>query len=108
MAAYPSSPGYRVTRQVLTSRRYRVSEGGTVRGSSLAAVDAYRFTITHPWIDSTDMGTLQTWYDTNKDLDNTITVDSVAYDVNVEGDYVVERHNSTYRTAVIKLVGTKQ
>jgi len=90
------------------SRRVDVSDAGTVRLVALSEETAFTIDITHPIIDSTDRDTLLTFYQTNKNNTNTITLAGSTYDVLFAGDYAVESVSASYYTLSVTLVGTKQ
>ena len=107
MAAYPSI-GLQHNISPLNPRISDVSDAGTVRTVDLNEVTAYRISITHPLIDSTDRATLQTFYDTNRDSVNTITLAGDTYDVQFMQDYSVESVSSAFFDLSTVLVGNKQ
>lgn len=107
MATYPSI-GMQARAEPINSRIVDVSDAGTVRSVDLGAVTAYRITVVHPLINSTDKGTLETFYSTNKNNTNAITIDGTTYDVQFMSDYVVESNNSTLFTLTAYMAGVKQ
>lgn len=107
MATYPSI-GMQAKAEPINNRIVNVSDAGTVRSIDLGAVTAYRITVTHPMISSTDKGTLETFYSTNKNNTNAITIDGTTYDVQFDRDYSVESVNSTLFTLTVSMSGVKQ
>ena len=107
MAAYPSI-GLRHNIKPLNPRKGDVSDAGTVRTVDLNEVTAYRIVITHPYTDSTDRATLQSFYDTNRNSVNTITIAGDTYDVQFMQDYEVESEGSAFVHMVTVLEGNKQ
>jgi len=110
MAAYPTTPGFKTNSiRPLMKVRPRPAESGLIRGSSLASSYPMRITITHPLITAAEMATLRTWWDTNKDSDNTLIARGITYDVNVETDYdVSDERSPTYENVGISFIGTRQ
>lgn len=107
MAAYPTI-GMQATVRPLVPRRVSVSDGGTVRSVSLGEASAVQIEVRHPYITSTDVATLQSFYANNGATVNTITVRGVTYDVQFAGEYTIETLNATYSTASVTLVGNAQ
>lgn len=107
MAAYPSI-GLQHNIRPLNPRRVNVSDAGTVRSIDLNEVTAYRIAIVHPLVNSTDRATLQTFYDTNRDAVNTITLAGDTYDVQFVNDYSVDSVNASFFNLSVVMKGTKQ
>ena len=109
MPAYPTTPAYKSTVKPISRTRFKTTESGKARGNNLAGETLYRITVEHPFITSSQVTTLQTFYDTNKDADNTITAnDGRTYDVNFESDFTFNTTNQTYFTAKTTLIGNRQ
>ena len=108
MAAYPSSIGLQFTITPINGPEIDLSDNGDVRSVDLSASLAYRIEITHPVINTTDRGTLITFYDTNKTSVNTITLAGETYDVLFENPYTVESLSATYFNVSTSLIGNKQ
>lgn len=109
MASYPTTPAFKSTVKPISRTRFRTTESGKARGNNLAGETLYRITVEHPFITSAQVTTLQTFYSTNKDSDNTITAnDGRTYDVNFEQDYGFSTTNATYFVAKTTLIGNVQ
>lgn len=107
MAAYPSIALQHDIRPKY-DRRIDSSASGTIRGVDLGDATVYTITLTHPIINSTDRGTLQTFYNTYKAASNTITLAGDAYDVVFKSDYRVESVSASWFTLSVTMEGTKQ
>lgn len=111
MAAYPSlaSVPRETSIRPATRRRFDYADDGTVRGRSLGEEDAYEITVTHPVITAAELATLRAFYDTNKDVDNTIDgPDGEDYDVNFQSDYTVRQISATRFTVSGRMIGNRQ
>jgi hypothetical protein len=106
MAAYPSI-GLQHDIKPANQRRVSISEAGTVRFVNLGDATAYTIRLTHPIINSTDRDTLLTFYTTNKNNVNTITLAGAAYNVHFLHDYEVESLSASYFTLSVTLAGVK-
>lgn len=109
MAAYPSSPAYRTTITPATKNRVRTAESGVPRLSSLSEETAFRIVVVHPYITSSDVSTLQSFYAANQYGDNTIDAsDGNTYDCWFEQDYEIEAVSGTYFHARTVLIANRQ
>jgi hypothetical protein len=106
MAAYPSI-GLNADIEPITQRIVDISDAGTIRSADLNNTTVYRIKITHPIITSAEKSTLLTFYTTNKNNSNTITLDGDAYTTQFESDYEVSNISATWFSARVSLVGTK-
>lgn len=107
MASYPSV-GLQYDMRPVTTRRTSISVSGTIRTVDLSQTTVYRISVTHPIIDSTDLSTLQTFYSTNKNNTNAITLGGVTYDTHFESDYQVEAVSASYYNVSVSLIGVEQ
>lgn len=107
MATYPSI-GLQHDIRPLSKRRIDVSDAGTVRSVDLNETTVYRIAIKHPIINSTDRDTLVSFYTTNKNNVNAITLAGATYDTHFEADYRVESISASYFDLSVVLVGVKQ
>lgn len=109
MAAYPTSPAFKTKVTPLTQLRVQVAESGKVRGSSLSEETAHTIEVVHPLITSSEVSSLQTFYDTNRYEDNTIPAsDGNTYDFWYQSDYTIEVVSATFFNARVTLVANRQ
>lgn len=107
MATYPSI-GLKHDIRPNAPREVLVADSGAVRAFDLGAATTYRISITHPIINATDRDTLLTFYATNKNSTNAITLAGSTYDVLFEDEYRVQSISASYFTLSVTLTGTKQ
>lgn len=111
MAAYPTSPSFRTTVEPINQTNFTLTESGVPRGTNITADTAYRITVTHPAITSSQVATLRSFFSTNQSADNTITAnDGVTYDVNFRSNYRVTlfENSPTLFNAEVQLIGNAQ
>lgn len=109
MASYPSSPAYRTDIKPISRVNARVTSSGNVRGSNLEAQTAYRITVTHPYITTSDIATLRAFRSLYVFADNTIVGnDGETYDCWYETDYEIIEHSAVFYTATCTLLANIQ
>ena len=106
MAAYPSIALQHDIRPA-NPRRVSISDAGTVRLVSLGEATAYTIRLVHPIINSTDRDTLLTFYSTNKNNANTITLAGSGYNIYFLSDYEVESVSASFFTLSVTVAGVK-
>ena len=112
MAAYPSvlkqSPETRVT--PIVGKMVDMSTNGTVRGRDLHDATVYDITCVNILVPDADKATLETFYDTNRNLEITWTDkgDSTVYDVIFLSRPLFVWTSHGYWKVTTKLRGTAQ
>ena len=86
----------------------RLSEGGNVHGRRAYDAAVYRMTIVYELLDSTDRATLDTFYETNKDSVNAVTIDGTTYDVLFTNKPMPTEYHGLYRTMACEVIGHEQ
>ena len=108
MATYPAIDA-RTKIKPRQTLKIDISEGGDLRGQDFSAADQFDIEIEHPWIDASDVTTLQSFFTNNKNL--TITTQTLAdgntYDCLMMKGPEVAEHNGVYRTVKQRLHGTR-
>ena len=108
MATYPTSIGKRTSVRALNDRRTDVSDAGDVRIVDLTAAQVYEIKVEHPYINSTDLATLRTFFTTNKNVSNTIAAgDGYSYAGYFVNEFEVDVINSTWANARCVIVGSR-
>lgn len=108
MATYPSiTIAQRST--VIPRRRIAINEAvdGSVRGASLHTKESYDLTIVHEFITSTDVGTLDSFYATNKLNQVDITWNGVTYNCRFLCKPESQPAGGVTWTSVSRLVGNQ-
>lgn len=105
--AYPTLPMLTKVRPAQSIVRDR-SDGGTVRVASLGIADRYDIEVEHPLLDSTDKGTLTTFWGSNKYTVITITAgDGHTYDCLLDVEPEWEVVTPTRFTGRLTMNGTR-
>ena len=86
----------------------RLSEGGNVHGRRAYDKPVFKWTIIFPVLDPTDRATLDTFYDTNKDIVNEVSFDGVTYDVRFVSKPMPTEYHGPNRTMACKVMGHEQ
>tara|TARA_A100001201_G_scaffold143757_1_gene147257 strand:+ start:7208 stop:7537 length:330 start_codon:yes stop_codon:yes gene_type:complete len=108
MPALPTTPPFRTRVSPATKNTAKLAESKKVRLYSLGEGDAYRITVSYPFITSAQLSTLETFYDTNRDLDNTISAsDGNSYNCWFESGFTVVNNGPTYFTASATLLAER-
>lgn len=103
--AYNIDPQTRI--EADPGRSVVVAEGGLVRGRNAFAQNVYRIYVVWGWLQPSEHDALKTFYDTNSNDWNTISVDGDDYEVLfAEGGYpsAIE-HDGDLRMVASELVG---
>ena len=108
MAVYPDID---VTSSIKAIREndLTTSESGVIRGQDLNASSLYEITLSHVTISVGNVGTLQTFFDTNR---NTIITtrtlrDGNTYDCKLVKEPEIKDRNPTHKDVVQRLTGTR-
>ena len=88
--------------------RVRLSEGGNVHGRRAYDAPVYQWTIVYELLDATDRATLDTFYETNKDSVNAVTIDGVTYDVRFVNKPMPTEYHGLHRTMACEVIGHEQ
>ena len=86
----------------------RLSEGGNVHGRQAYSATVYRWTIIYELLDATDRAELDTFYETNKENVNAVTIDGTTYDVRFVNKPMPTEYHGLYRTMTVEVIGHEQ
>lgn len=106
MAAYPSI-ALKHTKRPALGRDIDVSVAGTIRGVDVGRATVYRIIIEHPLVNQADRDILLSFYDTNKNVNNTITLGGTDYSVQFTSDYEEQSEGSSFYNLSVTMVGVK-
>lgn len=102
--AFDASPDSRVEPDA--GIETRVTDGGTIRGRRKFAAPVYRIQLIYEVLSPTDRATLDSFYETNKDAINQVTIDGVTYDVRFLNKPMPTQYWGLNRTMRCDLIGT--
>lgn len=88
--------------------RVRLSEGGNVHGRQAYAATVYSWSIVYELLDATDRATLDTFYETNKESVNAVTIDGTTYNVRFTNKPMPTEYHGLYRTMTCDVIGHEQ
>lgn len=109
MASYPSIPFWSEKRPLGNGRNISIAETGDIHAANFDVIDAYEIKLSHPLTNSTDAATLRTFYNTNKDAENTITIGGDTWDFQFSGPYQESDNRSPVLLDMeVTIVATKQ
>lgn len=111
MAIYPAlNQEWSSTRNPVTNTKIDLATDGTVRGTSQFTETVYDFTIKHPLITTDQKNSIQTFYDTNKNLlfQFVYDGDSLTYDLVFKNEPTVIPRAPGYWDVMLYAIGTKQ
>lgn len=86
-----------------------ISDGGVLRAQDLSATAQYRITLDHPLIKVTDVGTLQTFYTTNKNtvITTQVLADGNTYDCLLIHEPEVSDYSASHKNVKQVLIGSR-
>lgn len=110
MASYPVLlQDAKSRRKPVNSIKVDLAGDGTPRGRVMHSKTVYNFTVTHPLISTIDRDSIQTFYDTNKDLEFTFVwdADGLSYTLMFLGEPDPTWVAAGYWNVTMNAIGTK-